>query len=799
MSSPMYSYLPLEVHGLDQNPKRRHKSTSEEGSGCSTNTPLASVGHMVSDRIGLVSHNKMQALLAEHANQKLPYCDEVFPWLHGYSGSREPPRGLKWTAVIRSQPLSHGMIENSGLLKSSLDPHEFLIPWDHRKHCIESIIQDMMKSVSLTSEEHRLVLRACKYYKLLPFLVTDAGAQKLYGAGAAKHRVCSSSTSSDPPSSAGWRQPGMFRRFDLQVAKFIELSQMCVIYCLSESRHWEHCHCQDLALLLYVARRNVDLVGTFKINILDTLEIDPEWWGTPPMNVSSLKKEKSSQLASEFDVASFSNWDRDLFYRERLEISKMSGATCVSSETATWCGNSTDFEIYRLKKRSSSWDPPSSYSSDQELHQDLSTIVLLPPLIANDATNAPIDNKLFNFPRPSREWKLFIHCSESSSLPELPKITECLDIIQTEGTIPHTTISFPNSGSIGLGNLNLESIKVILNICYLIYRTGKFTEFGTLIYCSDGYTEVSFLLVAYLIYVWDAPLDQVLFKLHKESQRPFFLFPIDLQVLGHLQILLREESPKRKSITAPFLDVDPDLFSKMFFTKFHDEYHLSQLKGPLPSKVLPHLYLGALEHAQTPKLLCELNIKNIVSVGETMPWLLAAIKRRRSFTASEVDHRRGLGRPVLNTTASSSHVVGGTERNRRARGNASSIIEENGFRVLHIADLDDNGEDPLLSQLDVALKFIDECRQRDEKVLVHCMVGVSRSATVCIAECMRHLNCDLIRAYLYVRVRRLNIIIQPNLMFVYELCKWQESQGIPLAVDWHIICRSISELNRMYF
>ena len=92
-------------------------------------------------------------------------------------------------------------------------------------------------------------------------------------------------------------------------------------------------------------------------------------------------------------------------------------------------------------------------------------------------------------------------------------------------------------------------------------------------------------------------------------------------------------------------------------------------------------------------------------------------------------------------------------------------------------------------------------RLLDEKVFVHCMVGVSRSATVCIAECMKRLDCGLLKAYLYVRVRRLNIIIQPSLMFVYELLKWQEllnPSDPDIIWDWNMACRCIAQLNSNY-
>lgn len=782
-------FYPAEPNGPGQPPNKRRKGHSEE-QGSSFTDSASDKNHLIPGRVSLISHEKMRKLVAQHISQRLPDCDEVFPWLHGYSGATNPPHSCQWLAVIRSQPLSQGLIENSGLLKSSLDPHEFLMTLEPRKHHLGSLLSNVGGILNLTSAEIKILTSACERHKLLPFLISDAKAQSWFGAGANKHSVGKSSSKHDPP--RNWKQPGMFRRFDLQVAKFVEMSRNCVVYCLDQTTHYTSCPCCGLALLIHVARRIVDPKGNFRISVLDSTQIDPEWWGTPPMKANALKKVHNSQLASDFDVASFNNWDRDLFYRERLEISKMSSASCVNADASVWCGNSTDFEIYRLYNGDAMNAKPVNASVTSP-----DTVVTLPNLRSSNDDEL-IDTQLFNLPRPSKPWRLFLHCSESSCLPELSKVTSLIEHVQRKAPLAQTLISFPNSGSIGLGNLNLDSIKVILNMCLLLYSVGKHTNCGSLIYCSDGYTETSFLLVAFLIFVWDQPLDKVLIRLHGEVNRPFFLFPIDLQVLGHLQILLREQSPRRKEPESSSLDVDPELFSKMFFTKVSDNLNLLQLKGPLPSKILPHLYLGSLEHAQNPKLLQEIGIKNIVSVGETMPWLLAAISRKRSLTVSDINDQKTCTRPSISSASSASQIPS-LQGSFLKRENGCAIIEENGFRVLHITNLDDNGEDHLLSQLDEVLSFIEECYNRQEKVLVHCMVGVSRSATVCIAECMRRLNCDVLRAYLYVRVRRLNIIIQPNLMFVYELCKWQETHGRPSHVDWHIICRAISELNSVYF
>lgn len=88
--------------------------------------------------------------------------------------------------------------------------------------------------------------------------------------------------------------------------------------------------------------------------------------------------------------------------------------------------------------------------------------------------------------------------------------------------------------------------------------------------------------------------------------------------------------------------------------------------------------------------------------------------------------------------------------------------------------------------------------------LVHCRVGVSRSATICIAEVMASLQLSFPRAYCFVRARRLNVIIQPHLKFAYELMKWEEvcqqrrGEQVRREMEWASVAREIGALNRPY-
>jgi dual specificity MAP kinase phosphatase len=81
---------------------------------------------------------------------------------------------------------------------------------------------------------------------------------------------------------------------------------------------------------------------------------------------------------------------------------------------------------------------------------------------------------------------------------------------------------------------------------------------------------------------------------------------------------------------------------------------------------------------------------------------------------------------------------------------------------------------------------------------------------------MRRLSLSLPRAYLLVRARRLNVIIQPNLLFMYELMKWEELEfsrtleqnsqddnfighrEYKREMEWSWLCREIADLNKSY-
>lgn len=58
------------------------------------------------------------------------------------------------------------------------------------------------------------------------------------------------------------------------------------------------------------------------------------------------------------------------------------------------------------------------------------------------------------------------------------------------------------------------------------------------------------------------------------------------------------------------------------------------------------------------------------------------------------------------------------------------------------------------------------------KTLVHCVAGVSRSATICLAYLMKYHRLSLMQAYYHVRSRR--SIINPNIGFWRQLIDYEK-------------------------
>ncbi|KAI5864159.1 hypothetical protein GGS23DRAFT_485261 [Durotheca rogersii] len=271
-----------------------------------------------------------------------------------------------------------------------------------------------------------------------------------------------------------------------------------------------------------------------------------------------------------------------------------------------------------------------------------------------------------------------------------------------------------------------------------------------LIHCADGYTESTVLAIAYFSYSTGRTVAAAWMDLHTELKRNFFAYPTDVGLLTSIAVRLLHESPVCFRPDATDEKIAPNnhvanhdggddrkikprkrrprmSLSEVTALVRQEPRWLASLDGSFPSRILDYMYLGNLGHANNPELLKALGIRQILSVGETAMW-------------------------------------------------RDGELEEWGVDNVHVVEkVQDNGIDPLTKEFERCLKFIERGRRNGTATLVHCRVGVSRSATICIAEVMRAMELSFPRAYCFVRARRLNVIIQPHLRFAYELLKWEET------------------------
>lgn len=536
----------------------------------------------------------------------------------------------------------------------------------------------------------------------------------------------------------------------------------------------------------------------------------------------------------------FPLWDSNLQLKEKLETTVMSAASRLHQNV--WLGNAWDHEamVHLLRLE----DYPEAIKEDSKDYPSV------PPYCEPSRSTVFHDeltpqNFGESLPKPRAHWKLFVHCHNDAKFPDIDLLSQLLFkyTITTHNAAEVDDIhhlDFPSSGSIGIGDCKQENLMCIVNTCKLLYLYSSSTTPGSLsslIYCSDGYTELSLLIFCYIMYAENVSLSDAMIQVHLNYGRPFYIFSSDVVILRKLEILMRKFSPKNPMKKVQWNELEvitskelnevllgpiraqparhiPSKFRLGYIrndsdsdssdteddeelndtSSYLDKDWVEDVEGSFPSRILPYLYLGSLKHANSLALLSRLGIKCVISVGENLDWLHGhKFQHNNDIVIDELDN---------------GNIEQYTIEPKEAGLNRSKVRCSVQL-VMKVNNLQDDGIDELSNALPSMLKAIDEEFKRshgDTKILVHCRVGVSRSATVVIAEVMRRLRLSLAQAYLYVRVRRLNIVIQPNLRFMYELFKWEEEEEAKKAergavirkIDWFMMCREIEKLNLPY-
>ncbi|CAL8277480.1 unnamed protein product [Gadus morhua 'NCC'] len=87
----------------------------------------------------------------------------------------------------------------------------------------------------------------------------------------------------------------------------------------------------------------------------------------------------------------------------------------------------------------------------------------------------------------------------------------------------------------------------------------------------------------------------------------------------------------------------------------------------------------------------------------------------------------------------------------------------------------------ILPWLDKSVEFIERAKASNGRVLVHCLAGISRSATIAIAYIMKRMDMSLDEAYRFVKEKRPTI--SPNFNFLGQLLDFEKKIKSPVATD----------------
>ncbi|XP_041934792.1 dual specificity protein phosphatase 16 [Alosa sapidissima] len=143
-----------------------------------------------------------------------------------------------------------------------------------------------------------------------------------------------------------------------------------------------------------------------------------------------------------------------------------------------------------------------------------------------------------------------------------------------------------------------------------------------------------------------------------------------------------------------------------------------------PTRILPHLYLGCQRDVLNKELMQQNDIAYVLNASNTCP------------------------KPDF-------------------------IPESHFLRV----PVNDSFCEKILPWLDKSVEFIEKAKACNARVLVHCLAGISRSATIAIAYIMKRMDMSLDEAYRFVKEKRPTI--SPNFNFLGQLLDFEKKIKSP--------------------
>ena len=419
---------------------------------------------------------------------------------------------------------------------------------------------------------------------------------------------------------------------------------------------------------------------------------------------------------------------------------------------------------------------------------------------------------------------LYISCEQDASFPDLAYLDRMLCGLKDQERFEPIYLRFPASGCLTTSTITFEETLSFLNVLKIIHLFAL-TNKNVFIFCHDGFTGLSLLSISlkYLLSLdihSATTIESVLLATLTDGLK-FYFFESDMVFWKSIDKFICwmhshriYKAGRLARCTERPAPIDFDLILSFHYKEIApyttvacqslDWFKLNN-DNNMPSRILDTLYLGSVNQASSTTLLNATRVSRLISLGEKPQWF-SRLKGKFVFehevSTANPANGRSVIRPIHSAGLAKVYVV----KLNSIESSLSHPLIPHLRQVVYIHNFKDDGKDSLLSLLvdaptAVRDQILVDPRDSHEVTFVHCRIGVSRSASLVIAIMMKHMQMLLLQSYMFVRVQRFNIIIQPNLRLFYELFKFEEhlnaGKGARTA-SWDFVCNEVYKLNRNY-
>lgn len=405
----------------------------------------------------------------------------------------------------------------------------------------------------------------------------------------------------------------------------------------------------------------------------------------------------------------------------------------------------------------------------------------------------------------SREFKLIINCLVEADLPSI----ENLEIIWQDYSQNNDStyyLEFPSSGRLNPLYLIDSNLIVILNVLNLVEKISRLGK--VFIFSYDGFTGASMLAIAVVQTLLKTSMEEAIVYLSQSPAKIYF-FKSDVSFLQYFEFLIDylvdPSTPEHFNLIPPNIVNDASNGNHNLHSSVYDWFS-SYEDNNFPSRIFNNVYLGSLNHANSETILNTLGITHLISIGAIPEWW-HILAKQISFDFEGPRSKTKI-KPIYSFNDNKSQIYQVDLTGIKLPRHIQSLKS-----LIYIHNFNDDGKDSILPLLIDSPVFIQEKillgpnknkYQSQATTLIHCKIGVSRSASIVIASLMKQFRLSLVQAYMILRVLRFNIIIQPNLKLFHDLYLYESYLGVLeqnttlKKWNWECLCRELYKLNDHY-